>query len=75
MTIPTQTGVIAANPGDSQGPAAEVPDATNGGTITIIRESKISHLDPPRVYSFAGLMNAPCTADSSPRGRTMAKAT
>ena len=59
MTIPTQTGVIAANPGDSQGPAAEVPDATNGGTITIIRESKISHLDPPRVYSFAALMNAP----------------
>ncbi len=55
----TQTGAIATDPQESQGPAAEVPGATSGGTVTIIRESKISHLDPQRVYSFAGLMNAP----------------
>src|SRR6478672_3130833 len=54
-----QTGAIATDPVDSQGPAADVPGATSGGTVTIIRESKISHLDPQRVYSFAGLMNAP----------------
>jgi len=55
----TQTGAIAASPEDSLGPAPDVPGATKGGTITIIREAKISHLDPQRVYSFAGLMNAP----------------
>jgi peptide/nickel transport system substrate-binding protein len=55
----TQTGAIATDPQESQGPAAEVPGATSGGTVAIIRESKISHLDPQRVYSFAGLMNAP----------------
>ena len=59
VTTQSQTGVIAASPEDSLGPAPEVPGATKGGTITIIRESKISHLDPQRVYSFAGLMNAP----------------
>lgn len=55
----TATGVIATDPKDSRGPAAEVPGATKGGTFTIIRENKISHMDPQRVYSFAGLMNAP----------------
>jgi peptide/nickel transport system substrate-binding protein len=55
----TQTGVIATDPKDSLGPAPEVTGATGGGTITIIRETKISHLDPQRVYTFAGLMNAP----------------
>lgn len=55
----TATGVIATDPKDSLGPAPEVPGATKGGTFTIIRETKISHLDPQRVYSFAGLMNAP----------------
>ena len=42
----------------TQGPAPEVPGATRGGTVTIMRESKISHLDPQRAYSFAGLMGA-----------------
>ncbi|GAA4694244.1 ABC transporter [Phytohabitans rumicis] len=60
----TATGVIATDPKDSLGPATEVPGATKGGTFTIIRESKISHLDPQRVYSFAGLMNAPLYARS-----------
>jgi peptide/nickel transport system substrate-binding protein len=60
----TATGVIATDPKDSLGPAPEVPGATKGGTFTIIRESKISHLDPQRVYSFAGLMNAPLYARS-----------
>ncbi|WP_246273699.1 ABC transporter substrate-binding protein [Phytohabitans houttuyneae] len=58
----TATGVIATDPKDSLGPAPEVPGATKGGTFTIIREVKISHLDPQRVYSFAGLMNAPLYA-------------
>jgi len=55
---PTQTGVIATDPLDSMGPAPEVPGGAKGGTFTIIRELKIPHLDPQRVYSFAGLMNA-----------------
>jgi len=58
----TATGVIATDPKDSLGPAPEVPGAAKGGTFTIIREVKISHLDPQRVYSFAGLMNAPLYA-------------
>lgn len=53
------TGVIATDPKDSMGPAPEVPGATKGGTITILRETQISHLDPQRVYTFAGLMAAP----------------
>ena len=54
-----QSGSIATDPKDSMGPAAEVPGATKGGTFRVIRETKISHIDPQRVYSFAGLMNAP----------------
>ncbi|MEU8084166.1 ABC transporter substrate-binding protein [Micromonospora sp. NPDC049101] len=57
-----QTGVIATDPKDSQGPAAEVSGAAKGGTFTIIRESPISHLDPQRTYSFAGLMTNPLFA-------------
>ncbi|HEY0699045.1 MAG TPA: ABC transporter substrate-binding protein [Micromonospora sp.] len=53
------SGSIAMDPKDSLGPAAEVPGAAKGGTFRVIRETKISHLDPQRVYSFAGLMNAP----------------
>jgi peptide/nickel transport system substrate-binding protein len=53
------TGVIATDPKDSMGPAPEVPGATKGGTVTILRETRISHLDPQRVYTFAGLMAAP----------------
>ncbi|WP_200206601.1 ABC transporter substrate-binding protein [Micromonospora coerulea] len=54
-----QSGSIATDPKESMGPAAEVPGAAKGGTFRVIRETKISHLDPQRVYSFAGLMNAP----------------
>ncbi|MFF0229349.1 ABC transporter substrate-binding protein [Micromonospora sp. NPDC005254] len=57
-----QSGVIATDPKDSQGPAAEVSGAAKGGTFTIIRESPISHLDPQRTYSFAGLMTNPLFA-------------
>ncbi|WP_426511578.1 ABC transporter substrate-binding protein [Dactylosporangium sp. McL0621] len=49
------TGAIATDPKDSQGPAAEVPGAAKGGTVTVLRQTKISHLDPQRVYSFVGL--------------------
>ncbi|HEX5540972.1 MAG TPA: ABC transporter substrate-binding protein [Micromonospora sp.] len=56
------SGVIAMDPKDSLGPAPEVPGATKGGTFTIMRETQISHMDPQRVYSFAGLMAAPLYA-------------
>lgn len=56
------TGVIAMDPQDSLGPAPEVPGATKGGTFTVLRETKISHMDPQRVYSFAGLVAAPLYA-------------
>ena len=49
-------------PKDSLGPAPEVAGAAKGGTFTVLRENKISHLDPQRIYSFAGLMNAPLYA-------------
>ncbi|SCE92890.1 peptide/nickel transport system substrate-binding protein [Micromonospora matsumotoense] len=57
-----QSGVIATDPKDSQGPAAEVAGAAKGGTFTVIRETPISHLDPQRTYSFAGLMANPLFA-------------
>ncbi|OKI68911.1 ABC transporter substrate-binding protein [Micromonospora sp. CB01531] len=53
-----RSGAIATDPKDSLGPAAEVPGAAKGGTFYILRENKISHLDPQRVYSFAGLMGS-----------------
>lgn len=53
-----QTGSIATDPKDSRGPAAEVPGAQKGGTIYVIRETKISHMDPQRAYSFIGLLTA-----------------
>lgn len=50
------SGAIASDPKDSMGPATAVAGATPGGSIYILKESKISHLDPQRVYSFAGLI-------------------
>ncbi|HEX6498435.1 MAG TPA: ABC transporter substrate-binding protein [Micromonosporaceae bacterium] len=52
------TGSIATDPKDSMGPAPDVPGATKGGTFTIISRTKISHIDPQRTYSFAGLANS-----------------
>jgi peptide/nickel transport system substrate-binding protein len=49
------TGAIATDPKDSKGPATPVAGASNGGTVTVIREAQINHLDPQRVYSFVGL--------------------
>jgi peptide/nickel transport system substrate-binding protein len=57
-TTTPRTGAIATDPAESRGPAAEVPGATKGGTVYILRENKISHLDPQRTYSFAGLMGS-----------------
>lgn len=56
------TGAIATDPKDSMGPAKEVAGATKGGTFTVIRQTKISHMDPQRVYSFVGLNTAPLYA-------------
>jgi peptide/nickel transport system substrate-binding protein len=52
------TGSIASDPNASLGPAPAVPGAAKGGTLFVLRENAISHLDPQRIYSFAGLMNA-----------------
>ncbi len=52
------SGAIATDPKDSMGPAAAVPGATSGGTLYILRETEISHLDPQRVYTFAGLLTS-----------------
>ena len=52
------TGSIATDPAQSLGPAPQVKGAAQGGTFFVLRESAISHLDPQRIYSFAGLMNA-----------------
>jgi peptide/nickel transport system substrate-binding protein len=57
-TSSARTGAIATDPKDSLGPAPEVPGAAKGGTVYILRENKISHLDPQRTYSFAGLMGS-----------------
>lgn len=56
------TGVIATDPKDSMGPAPAVSGASKGGTFTVIRQTKISHMDPQRVYSFVGLNTAPLYA-------------
>jgi peptide/nickel transport system substrate-binding protein len=58
MPAEQATDVIATDPAASLGPAAAISGAQPGGTVTILRKNKISHLDPQRVYSFAGLMNA-----------------
>ena len=56
--VRASTGSIATDPADSLGPAPAVEGAAEGGTLFVLRESAISHLDPQRIYSFAGLMNA-----------------
>jgi peptide/nickel transport system substrate-binding protein len=48
--VTQQTGVISKNPADSQGPAAQVAGATQGGTINILLNSDFDHLDPARSY-------------------------
>lgn len=52
------SGAIALDPKDSMGPAEAVPGASAGGTVYILRETEISHLDPQRVYTFAGLITS-----------------
>lgn len=49
------TGIIATDPAASRGPAAPVPGAVPGGTVTIIRQTELTRLDPQRIYSFLGL--------------------
>ncbi|MFF0433966.1 ABC transporter substrate-binding protein [Streptomyces sp. NPDC004327] len=36
---------------DSQGPAAEIPGARAGGTVTVANEQDFSHLDPQKIYA------------------------
>src|SRR5262245_28759774 len=46
----TQTGTVSHNPKDSQGPAAPVPGAKRGGTITVLEPSDFDYLDPVNAY-------------------------
>ena len=54
-TVQQVTGGIDTNPKDSVGPAAPVAGATSGGTLTLIRQDDLRHLDPQRQYSLTGL--------------------
>jgi peptide/nickel transport system substrate-binding protein len=46
------TSVIATDPKDSLGPAAEVSGAKKGGTLHLLEETDFNHLDPQRTYNF-----------------------
>src|SRR5262249_52781020 len=45
-----QQGVVSYDPKDSTGPAAAIPGATKGGTITMLLNADFDHLDPARSY-------------------------
>jgi peptide/nickel transport system substrate-binding protein len=45
-----QQGVVSHNPADSKGPAAPVPGATRGGTITVLEPTDFDYLDPAQEY-------------------------
>ncbi len=45
-----QSGGIATDPKDSQGPAKKPEGARSGGTITVLQQSDFEHLDPARNY-------------------------
>jgi len=47
---PKQQGFVSNDPNDSKGPAAPVPGAVKGGTITVLNSSDFEHLDPARSY-------------------------
>ncbi len=47
---PKQQGFISTDPADSKGPAAPIPGATKGGTITNLEAADFEHLDPARSY-------------------------
>ncbi|BCJ37664.1 ABC transporter [Actinocatenispora thailandica] len=46
----TQSGSIATDPADSQGPAKAVSGAKTGGTLYQYAEADFDHLDPTRAY-------------------------
>jgi peptide/nickel transport system substrate-binding protein len=50
-----QTSAIATDPKDSQGPAPEVPGAKPGGTITVLKQRNLAHLDSQRQYSVSSM--------------------
>lgn len=45
-----QTGTIATDPAESQGPAKAVDGATKGGIVKIPHLAEFEHLDPQRTY-------------------------
>jgi peptide/nickel transport system substrate-binding protein len=45
-----QTGTIATDPAESQGPAKAVEGAAKGGTVKLLHEAEFGHLDPQKIY-------------------------
>lgn len=45
-----QTGTIATDPAESQGPAKAVEGAAKGGTVKLLHEAEFAHLDPQKIY-------------------------
>lgn len=45
-----QTGTIATDPAESQGPAKAVEGATKGGVVKLLHEAEFGHLDPQKIY-------------------------
>ncbi|MEV4281306.1 ABC transporter substrate-binding protein [Actinoplanes xinjiangensis] len=45
-----QTGTIATDPAESQGPAKAVEGATKGGVVKLLHAAEFEHLDPQKIY-------------------------
>ncbi|MDI6101329.1 ABC transporter substrate-binding protein [Actinoplanes sp. NEAU-A12] len=45
-----QTGTIATDPAESQGPAKAVQGATKGGVVKLLHAAEFEHLDPQKIY-------------------------
>ncbi|KUN27558.1 ABC transporter [Streptomyces antibioticus] len=45
-----QAGISFGDAKDSTGPAAELPGAKPGGTITVLQRDSFAHLDPGQIY-------------------------
>jgi peptide/nickel transport system substrate-binding protein len=45
-----QTGTIATDPAESQGPAKAVAGAAKGGVVKLLHAAEFEHLDPQKIY-------------------------
>ncbi|MDT3399551.1 ABC transporter substrate-binding protein [Streptomyces sp. B1866] len=46
----TASGITIGTPAQSAGPAAPVPGARRGGTVTVLQRDALDHLDPAQIY-------------------------